>query len=184
MTRLGKSGPLILAVVALLLSCASCLAPDIWDLPILPRLLMVYGEHPTLPTVSMFLALLLSLVVLVVRQRQRPASRLVVVAIVLMSIAGATTACAALSNVLLKNTTLSSVRLEDRAYYLTEHSHIHSYGYSFYECRRSNGLCFRIAFSIPADGGSPSALRVDASAGKLYVLDWRGRVIYEHSLQE
>jgi hypothetical protein len=55
MTRLGKAGPLTLAVVAFLLSCASCLAPDVWDLPALPRVLMLYGEHPTLPTVGVFL---------------------------------------------------------------------------------------------------------------------------------
>jgi len=185
MTRLRKIAPLVLAGMALLFSCVSCFVPfDIWNMSILPRVLMFYGEYPTRITVVILIVLLVSLVLLLMIKPIDCPSTIMTATTILVLLSCVVMAYTTVQNALFENIILSSVSLGDHVYHLTEHSRLDFYCYNLYECDRADLMCHHIPFAIPQDSGSPQILRVDTGTNTLYVLDWCGEIIYEHKLPD
>lgn len=181
MTSLSRIGPFVLVGVALLFSCVLWLVPSaIWDLPVLPRPLMVYGEYPTCITMPALITSFMSLALLWATKpiKLKSVTAIVLVALIILTIA--ITLYAVFQNAFLSNVTIGRLNNAGYTYYLTLHDRVYARAYNLYKCNTDNLMCYRIPFSIPPDKMSPHFLHADPMQSGVYIIDWNGETIYEY----
>ena len=176
MTRFRNAVPVVFATLAISFSCVSCIVPiSIWDMSRLHKSLIFYAMNAISITIVTFLVLLAALVISLKSTGRAPTTKL---AIVLIVFAFVVTAYVITQSVFFWNRILSSVQFAGHTYYLTEHSHLFSFAYRFYEC--DHLVCHRIPLQLSLYTRGPDKLHVDMVTNTLYVLDARDGIVYEH----